>query len=156
MTPVTILTFLHIATMFGVIAVALGSAVLLRVAARSGNVRSIQGVAEAAVSVARFIAPAFIVGGIFGLATAIVTGYNLLTPWLVIAYVLFAFGAAIGALGEGRWTAQVAAAAAADPGATPGAALAAVLAAPLGNQAMWGFIVVLAALIFDMVVKPFS
>jgi hypothetical protein len=156
MAPVTIFKFLHIAAMFTAVAISFGPAVLLRAAARGGNVRTVQGVAEATVRIARFIGPVFILGLLFGLATAFLGGFNFLAPWLLIAYVLFVAGIVVGAGGEGPWTTQVATAAATNPGDTPGPELAAILSSPRAAWLFWLFAALVAALIFDMVVKPFS
>lgn len=156
MSPVTIFKFLHITSMIGAVALSFGPAVLLRLAARGGKVRSIQGVAETAVGLSRFIGPVFIIGLIFGLTTAFLGGFNFLAPWLLIAYVLFVCGVIVGAGGEGPYTKRVAVAAAADPGETPGPELAALLASPRANQLFWLFTLLIVALVFDMVTKPFS
>jgi hypothetical protein len=156
MAPVTIFKFLHIASMFTAVAISFGPAVLLRFSARGGNVRSIQGVAETTVRLARFIGPVFVLGVVFGLITAFLGGFNFLAPWLLIAYVLFVAGVIVGAGGEGPYTARVAAAAAANPGDTPGPELTAVLSSPRAGQLFWLFALLVAAIIFDMVIKPFS
>ena len=156
MAPVMIFKFLHIAAMFTAVAISFGPAVLLRFAARGGKVRSIQGVAETAISLSRFIAPVFILGLIFGLTTALLGGFNFLAPWLLIAYVLFVAGTVVGALGEGRFTSEVATAAAANPGDEPGPALTGVLSAPRADLVFWLFTAIVVALIFDMVIKPFT
>jgi uncharacterized membrane protein len=153
---VSILAFLHITTMFLAIAMSLGSAILIRVAGRGGNARTIQGTAETAELVGKAIGPVFLLGGVFGLATAIVGGYNLTAPWLLIAYVAFVIGAAIGALGEGRFTTDVARAAAANTEPTTGPALGALLVSTRASVVLWGFVAAVVVLIFDMVVKPFS
>jgi hypothetical protein len=130
--------------------------VLLRFSARGGSVRSIQGVADATVRLSKFIGPVFTLGLIFGLITAYLGGFNFLAPWLVIAYVLFVAGVIVGARGEGPYTTRVAVAAAANPGDTPGPELTAVLSSPQASQLFWLFALLVAALIFDMVVKPLS
>lgn len=68
----------------------------------------------------------------------------------------FVIGAAIGALGEGRFTTDVARAAAANAEPTTGPALAALLASTRANVVLWGFVAAVVVVIFDMVVKPFS
>jgi len=151
-----IVKFLHIATMFTAVALSLGPAVLIRFVARNRNARSIQAVAEGTFSLSRFIGPIFGLGLIFGLITAFVGGFNFLAPWLVLAYVLFAVGIIVGAGGEGPWTAEVARVAAENTEPTAGPALVAVLTSARANFLFWAFALILAALIFDMVVKPFS
>ncbi len=156
MNAISILTFLHIAVIFTAISMTVGPAILLRVAVRSGNARTIQGVAETLGGIGRFIAPVFITGGLLGLAAAIASGYDLLAPWLLIAYVLFVVGAATGGAGEARWTADVARAAADNPEIVPGPALVAVVTSTRGWVLFWAFNAIVLLLVFDMVVKPFS
>jgi hypothetical protein len=151
-----IVKFLHIATMFTAVALSLGPAVLIRFVARNRNARSIQAVAEGSASLARFIGPIFALGVIFGLVTVFVGGFDFLAPWLIVAYVLFAVGIAVGAGGEGPWTAEVARAAAANAEPTAGPALVGLLTSQRANFLFWAFALILLALIFDMVVKPFS
>lgn len=156
MSAISALTFLHIAVMFLAISLSLGPAVLLRVAARSGNARTIQGTAEATGRIGRVIGPIFGLGGLLGVATAVVTGYDLLAPWLLIAYVLFVVGATVGAVVEAGWTAAVAEAAAANPELIPGPPLVAILTSTRGAVSFWAFSGIVMLLILDMVVKPFS
>ena len=59
---ILVLTFLHVATMVLAIAMSLGPAILIRVAGRTRNARSIQGVAEVSVALSRFIGPVFVLG----------------------------------------------------------------------------------------------
>ena len=153
---VQILTFLHIATMFVAVALSLGPAILLRLLARGRNPRAIQAFAEPAAGLGGVVGPVFILGGLFGLSVAIVGGYNLLAPWLVIAYVLYVVGTAVGALGEGKWTQDVARAAAASDDSVAGPELVAVLTSSRGTGVFVAFAGIIALLVFDMVVKPFS
>jgi uncharacterized membrane protein len=98
----------------------------------------------------------YVSGGIFGLLTAINFGFNLLAPWLVIAYVLFAIAMISGIAFSGRFGPRVLAATADVPsGPIPPAVSA------LFTDSTYRFVttldyVVLLAILFDMVVKPFS
>lgn len=156
MAPVSILKFLHIAAMFTAVAISFGPAVLLRAAVRTGRTRTILGVADTAVATSRFIGPIFVLGVIFGLTTAALGGFDFTAPWLLIAYVLFVAGVLVGALGEGRHTARVAALATANAGDVPGPELSAALTDPRANLVFWAFTLIIVAIIFDMVTKPFS
>jgi uncharacterized membrane protein len=153
---ILVLTFLHVATMFLAVAMSLGPAILIRFAGRTGNARSIQGVAETSVALSRFIGPVFVLGAAFGLATALVGGYDLTAPWLLIGYVLFVVGVIAGAVGEGGWAADVAKAAAANAEPQAGAALVAVLTSTRGQVAFLAFGGIVFLIILDMVIKPFS
>jgi uncharacterized membrane protein len=84
---VYLLLLLHILIMFVAVILGAGTLLLVLVAARTGRTRTALEIA--ALPTDRFISPAFIVGGLFGVATGLAFGYNLLAPWLVIAYLLF-------------------------------------------------------------------
>ena len=83
-----VLLYLHILTMFAAVSLAAGSSLLLLIAARRGDrvlIAELTG-----LPIDRIVPPLYILGGLFGLATALAFGYDLLAPWLVVAYVLFA------------------------------------------------------------------
>lgn len=89
-----VLLYLHILVMFTAVAVAAGTGLLIQVAAARGDRQLVAGAASLPVPKAAPIL--YVTGGLFGLATALTFGYNLLSPWLVIAYLLFACLAALG------------------------------------------------------------
>ena len=64
-------------------------------------------------------------------------------------------GTAVGALGDGKWTQDVARAAAANQDPVAGPELVAVLTSA-GEAVFVAFAGILALIVFDMVVKPFS
>ena len=84
-----ILLFFHISLIFSAVTISFGPALIMRLAERSGQMALVRGVALASKPIGPAIPILFISSGIFGLLTAINVGYNLLAPWLVIAYVLF-------------------------------------------------------------------
>jgi len=90
-----VLLYLHIVTMFTAVTVVMGAGILVLIGARRGD-RSVVA-AITSLPIPRLAPPLYIAGGLFGLATAFVFGYNLLAPWLIIAYVLFALLTALGA-----------------------------------------------------------
>ncbi|HJW21519.1 MAG TPA: hypothetical protein VJ506_03730 [Candidatus Limnocylindrales bacterium] len=151
-----LLTFLHITAMFTAVMVAFGSGLVMRVAYMTGQVAAIRGVGMASARLGRFIPILFIIGGLLGLLTAIYTGVDLLSPWLVIAYVLFTIAMLIGIVENAPW------------GRRMGALLAQTPDGPLTPEITAMFtdtrVVVLTVvdylvvvlIIFDMVVKPFS
>jgi hypothetical protein len=151
-----LIIFLHISTMFAAVTVSYGPTALLFLALRSGRTEAIRAVTVAAIPVKRVIPPLYGLGALFGFVAAIVSGVNLLAPWLLIAYVLFILLTAIGAgiVGPhlerlGKLTATMA-----DGPISPelGAAVRA-------RGFIWIEVVDyvgLFVIIFDMVVKPFS
>ena len=85
---ITVLIFLHVLTMFAVVTLHSGPQVLI-VAARRSQPAAIPGIARAYATSGRLVPPLGILGGLLGLAAALVGGYDLGAPWLLIAYALF-------------------------------------------------------------------
>ncbi|HEY2916467.1 MAG TPA: hypothetical protein VGI98_04550 [Candidatus Limnocylindrales bacterium] len=148
--------FLHITLLFAAVAVAFGGGFLMRVAFMTGQVGPIRGVGMVVGRVGPLIPILFLSGGLFGLITAISFGTNLLSPWLVIAYVLFAIAMYIGVVNNrafGEHLGQIVRTAPDGP-VTP------EIVELFNNRREVAVsiidYVILAALIFDMVVKPFS
>jgi uncharacterized membrane protein len=151
-----ILLFLHISLMFAGIAITIGPALVMRMAERSGQMALVRGVALASKPIGPAIPILFISAGIFGLLTAVNVGYNLLAPWLVIAYALFLVllitGAGVSRTFLPRLVPLVQNAP--DGGLTePVRALFAEPRYRLVNALDY---IVILALIYDMVAKPFS
>ena len=86
--PITVLIFLHVLTWFAVVTLHSGPQVLI-VAARRSQPAAIPGIARAYARSGRLVPPLGILGGLLGLAAALVGGYDLGAPWLLIAYALF-------------------------------------------------------------------
>ena len=86
--PITVLIFLHVLTWFAVVTLHSGPQVLI-VAARRSQPAAIPGIARAYARSGRLVPPLGILGGLLGLAAALVGGYDLRAPWLLIAYALF-------------------------------------------------------------------
>lgn len=83
------LLFLHILTMFVVVVIHSGAQVLVLAAARTGQPAAVAVIAGMYARTGRLVPPLGILGLLFGLATALTGGFNLLAPWLLIAYGLF-------------------------------------------------------------------
>jgi hypothetical protein len=145
-----VLLYLHILTMFTAVSLAAGASILMLIAARRGDRAVVAGLAG--LPIARTVPALYVVGGLFGLGTALTFGYNLLAPWLVIAYLVFAFLAGLGIAYSGPLMARVHAIAS-DRGAD-GTAFADVMRRfQLDAALSLGGIAVIVA---DMVFKPFS
>lgn len=80
---------LHIVTMFVVVAFHSGPQILTLVAARTGQGTVVAGVASMYARSGRAVPPLGIAGALFGIAAGLTGGFNLLAPWLLIAYGLF-------------------------------------------------------------------
>lgn len=152
----TILKVLHIGVMFAAVAISLGPELLLRGIGRSGDVRAIRTGYSLADRIGKAIPPLFFIGLIFGLLTAWAGGMNFLAPWLLIAYGLFVVATILGARAIAPHIARVAALAAQSPDGAPSSGLTAELADPRVDILVVVEAIVIAAFVFDMVVKPFS
>ena len=149
--------FLHIAFMFGAVALLVGGGVINERVQKGKDVRAIRGVIAAEGRVAP-VAGILMVGGIiFGFVTAIAGGFDLLAPWLLIAYGLVLAIILMGALYHGPHGKKLEEAAAESPDDQPSSRLLTIIEGtgrgPLVNAIdglLW------AGLIFVMVVKPFG
>jgi uncharacterized membrane protein len=147
---------LHIACMFGAVAVLAGGGLVRNAVLHTGDVAAIRRTIETEQRLAnRLGAPLLLAGVAFGLVTAVRMGYPLLSPWLVIAYVLLALNILNGALYD-RHGRRIAAAAEASPADGPPAPLVTLLRA----RPTWTLNAIDAllwvALVYTMVRKPFS
>jgi hypothetical protein len=148
--------FLHISLMFVAITISYGPEVVLRIAYMSGQVAPVRGVHGAGERLGPLTPIAFVVAGLFGLLTAINFGFNLLAPWLVIAYLLFAAAMVTGVFGNRVFVNRLGAILATTPDGplTPEIR---DLFSSTGHRALETYdFLWLPVLVFDMVVKPFS
>ncbi len=98
----------------------------------------------------------YMLGGIFGGLTAIAFGFNLLAPWLVIAYVAFAIAVLLGVTENRTWPLRLAEAVQRTPDGPISPEIRHLFMnrttlTVLAIDIAWLFVIV-----FDMVVKPFS
>ena len=93
-------------------------------------------------------------GVAFGFVAALVGGFTLTAPWLLIAYALVVALFVVGAYIEGPYSAKLAAAIEASD-AAPSAEIDALMRDPRRHLA-WVSALLYVAVIFDMVRKPFS
>ena len=151
-----VLLFLHIATMIAAVTVAYGSGFVMRLAYGTGQVAPIRGVAAASGPIGILIPLLFVSGGIFGLLTAITFGYSLLAPWLLIAYGLWLAAMLIGVAVNRPFAMQLRALLATVPDGPISGPIEKLFAAPRVRAFTAVDYLIILALIFDMVVKPFS
>jgi uncharacterized membrane protein len=149
---VFLLLLLHILTMFVAVTLGAGTLLFVLVAARTGRTRTALEIA--ALPIERFIPPAFIVGGLFGLATGLAFGYDLLAPWLLIAYVLFIAATVWGIRVTSPAMRRLAKVAGAGGEAADAGDVERMLGRRLTIDAVFTFLVI-GLIILDMVVKPF-
>jgi uncharacterized membrane protein len=147
---------LHIACMFGAVAVLAGGGLVRNAVLHTGDVAAIRRTIETEQRLAnRLGAPLLFAGIAFGLATAVEMGYPLLSPWLVFAYVLLTLNLLNGMV-YARHATRIAAAAEASPDDAPSGTLATLIRA----RPTWtlnGIDALLwVALVYTMVRKPFA
>jgi hypothetical protein len=156
MDPVLLWKFAHIAAMFAAVSIFIGQGLLERAVARSGDVPALRRVLAAEDRFAPIGGGLFLVGIALGLITALTGGIDLLQPWLISAYVLSAVVLIVAFTYHVPTANRLTALAAASPDDGPSAELRAAIDAPLGNVIVILDTFVWLALIYVMVVKPFS
>ncbi|HEX5015083.1 MAG TPA: hypothetical protein VFV72_13100 [Candidatus Limnocylindrales bacterium] len=151
-----VLLFLHITFFIGAITISYGPLLLVRLAYQTDEVANLRGLAVVHSRLGPFTFVMYMLGGIFGGLTAIAFGFDLLAPWLVIAYVAFAIVLFTGVTENRTWPLRVAEAVK----RTPDGPLTSEIRELFMNRKtltvlaidiVWVFVI-----IFDMVIKPFS
>ena len=147
--------FLHIVSMIFAVALAVSSEIVVRRVATTGDAAAIRVTIARTKPLSPIAGALFLVGLAFGLLTAITGEFDLLRPWLIGSYVLFATAFAISLGIIDPWVGRLESAAATETGegASP-AALQAVIEDPRARAASWGLQVIVTAIVFLMVVKP--
>lgn len=146
--------YLHILTMFAAVAAAMIPEVVLHATARQGNVAGIRSVAAVAKPIGAAIPILFVVGLIFGLIAAVVGSFDLLRPWLIASYVVFAIAMIVGATLSGPWAQRVGEAAFASPVEAPSAELQAAVHDRRGTIASAILLTSIVVIIYLMVFQP--
>jgi hypothetical protein len=152
----SLIVFLHVAFMFTAVAISYGPELLLIIAIRTGRTETVRAVTAVSERSNPAIPVFYFGGGLLGLIAAIKLGLNLLAPWLVIAYVLFGYNMIIGGAVFGRWATGVAKRTSDLPDGPFPPDLALVLRDRRIQILTWIDLAVIIAIVFDMVVKPFS
>jgi hypothetical protein len=148
--------FLHIFTMFMAVALSIGTELVLHRVAITENVAAIRTTFSAAQPLARAMAPVYGIGFLLGLIAAITGSFNLLAPWLLIAYVLFVVSSILGGRVIGGWATEVGKAAATIQGEAASTELQQLVHDTRITQAIWINAVVIALIVLTMVFKPFG
>jgi len=148
--------FGHIAAMFAAVSIFVGQGLLEGAVARSGDVRALRRVLAAEDRFAPVGGGLYLLGVVLGIITALAGAFDLTQPWLLIGYVLAAI-ILINAFAYHIPTAnKLKALADASPDDAPSPELRAAIQAPIGAVMNAFDSLVWLALIFVMVVKPFS
>ncbi len=146
--------FLHVLTMFAAVAAAMVPEVVLHVMARRGDVPALRAFLPIAERVGKAIPVLFVVGLVFGIVAAITGDIDLLRPWLIASYVVFAIAMATGALLSGPWSQRLATAAFGSPVDAPSDELRAATHDTRGFAASAILMTAVVVIVFLMVVKP--
>lgn len=156
MEPFVAFKYLHILAMFFAVALALSSEIVVRRVATAGDVRAIRAIVPRVRPLGNIATALFLSGFVFGIVAALTGQINLLAPWLILAYVAFVGATLIGALVSDPWTKRLGEAAVASPDDAPSDGLRGVIADPVARAGTWALMVLVAALVYFMVVKPFA
>lgn len=148
--------YLHIVAMFFAVALAVSTELVLRRVATSADVRGIRATVPRVRPLGNIATILFLSGVAFGIVAALTGQINLLAPWLILAYVAFIAATLVGVLVTDPWAARLEAAAVASPDDAPSDELRTVIADSMARAGTWALMVLVAALVFLMVVKPFA
>ena len=141
---------LHVVSMFGVITLWVGAWVVWDLVARTGDRSALRRVDHASQTTGQIGFALLLTGIVAGFGTAIVGGFNLTAPWLLIAYALV-----LGDLLVLRWaTVHVTRVRAAQNDET--ADLSGVASTARANATLVVIVGFWLLLIADMILKPFS
>ncbi len=144
---------LHIISMFAAITLVFGSQVWATHAIRTRDLGSLRAYFRISSKADNLGGVLLLVGIAFGLIAAMVSGFDLLQGWLVVAYVLVGLTLVIG-FATVPYLGKLKAALAANEGDEAGPDLEKLLASPIPLIATALGIVIVGAIIWDMVTKP--
>jgi Predicted integral membrane protein (DUF2269) len=148
--------FLHIVSMFLAVSIFVGQGMLSGAIARSGDVRALRRMLAAEDRFQPVGGGIFLLGIVFGFVTAITGDLDLTQTWLIIAYVLAALILLNAFAYHIPYTRKLEAAAETSPDDQPSPELRALVEAP---SVIWVNVydgLLWLAIIYTMVVKPFS
>ncbi|HET7686479.1 MAG TPA: hypothetical protein VFM19_08760 [Candidatus Limnocylindria bacterium] len=150
-----IFKYLHIASMFFAVALALSGEIVVRRIAQSADVRAIRIAIERMRPIEGPLATGlFLAGAAFGFVAAVTGQIDLLRPWLIAAYAAFLGAMVLGITITDPWVGRLERAAAASPDGAASPELLAVIGEPRARMATWALQAIIALIVFLMVVKP--
>jgi hypothetical protein len=149
--------FLHIVSMFGALSVGIGAVLVRNAVVRSGDVPAMR----RALAVERRLTnrvslPLFLAGIAFGFVAAVTIGFDLTAPWLVTAYLLVVATFVNAFVLDEPHVRKLQAALAASKDDRPSAELAALTRSKRTRFASVVDAFLWFAIIYTMVMKPFS
>ncbi len=152
----TIWKFLHIAAMFAAVSIFVGQGMLSAGIARAGDVRAIR---RTLAIEDRFVpagGASFVLGIVFGVITALTGDFDLTAPWLLLSYGIVVAIFVVGIVYHSPRGKRLKALADSSPEDRPSEALRAAIDAPSARVVTTIDGLLWLAVIFVMVVKPFS
>ena len=156
MEPGIILKFAHIGTMFMAVGVAVGTELMGHRVAGSGDVRAIRTYFAQARPIMNLIPVLYVSGLVLGLAAGALGAFNLLAPWLLLAYALFFLTFLLHQLIGGPWFRRMTTLSAQSSDASVSAELDAAIHDRAAGWLFWYTIAMIIGFVFIMVVKPLS
>ena len=151
-----IFVFLHVATMFAAVSVALGPGLLLERIGHSGDVRAIRRAFGMAAPIVKLIPPLYGLGALLGIVAIFTNGFNPFAPFLLIAYALFILATVVGIRVNNPWFSRVVKLSGESPDDAPSPELSAAIDDPTIRWVNWLDRLIILVFIFDMIVKPFG
>jgi uncharacterized membrane protein len=149
--------FLHIASMFGAVTLGVGGILFRNAVVRSGDVAAIRQALAVERRLAHLVAtPLFIAGIAFGFVTAVTIGFDLTAPWLVTAYVLVGVIVVNSLVLDEPYVRRLQTAIASNGDDEPSAALTSLTESSRPQVASIIDVSLWIAVIYTMVMKPFS
>ena len=156
MEPGILLKVAHIGTMFMAVGVAVGTELMGHRVANSGDVRAIRTYFAQARPIMNLIPVLYVSGLILGLAAGALGAFNLLAPWLLLAYGLFFLTFLLHQLVGGPWFRRMTRLSAELPDGLRSAELDAAIHDRAAGWLFWYTIAMIIGFVFIMVVKPLS
>ena len=148
--------YLHVVSMFFAVALAVSTELVIRRVAASRDAGAIRTVVPRIRPLGSVATGFFLAGVAFGIVAALTGQMNLLAPWLLLSYAAFVGATLIGVLVTDPWAARLEAAAVATADGGSSDPLGAVIGDPVARAGTWALMLLIAALVFLMVVKPFA
>ena len=146
-------TFLHILSMFSAITVIVGAELLANVAIRRRDLGMLRAYFRLGAKADQIGMVLLVLGIVFGVMAAVTVGWDLLTGWLVVAYVLVALTLAVG-FSSVPYLGRLEAALPETDEVSPSPELESLLRSPTPLVTSGTTIVLTALIIADMVFKP--
>lgn len=156
MEPAIILKFAHIGTMFMAVGVAVGTELMGHRVANSGDVRAIRTYFAQARPIMNLIPVLYVGGLLFGLAAGALGAFNLLAPWLLLAYGLFFLTFLLHRFVGAPWFQRMTRLSAEFADGPASAELDAAIHDRAAEWLFWYTIAMIIGFVFIMVVKPLS